>query len=268
MRFGIAAVMALLAAALPTSSDAAERNDPAQTIVVARSGSQPSAPGPAEYFTGAVRVEPLFRAGPSDTSAAYVRFEARARSAWHTHPLGQILIVTDGVGWIQRWGEPIEEMRVGDVVWIPPHQKHWHGASSGSAMTHIAITSAVSAKNVDWMEKVSEAQYMAGQPESATSVTPTRNDVRSVATALERFTHETLNEVWKRPGLSARDRSLVTLAVLIARNQTTELPVYLNRALESGVKASEISEVITHLAFYSGWGSGMSAVAAVAHHKK
>jgi 4-carboxymuconolactone decarboxylase len=264
MKFGIAAVMALLAAALPAASDAAAPKDPLQAIVVARSGSQPSAPGPAEYFTGAVRVDPLFRAGPSDTSAAYVRFEARARSAWHTHPLGQILIVTDGVGWIQRWGEPIQEMRVGDVVWIAPHQKHWHGASPGGAMTHIAITSAVRGKNVDWMEKVSEEQYMAGQPKSATSVIPARNDVRSVAPALERFTSGTLSEVWKRPGLSARDRSLVTLAVLIARNQTTELPVYLNLALDSGVNASEVSEVISHLAFYSGWGSGMSAVAAAA----
>ena len=89
-------------------------------------------------------------------------FEPGARSAWHTHPLGQILVVTVGIGWIQQWGEPIQEMRTGDVIWIPPHQKHWHGASPASAMTHIAITSAVAGKNVDWMEQVSEEQYMAG----------------------------------------------------------------------------------------------------------
>jgi 4-carboxymuconolactone decarboxylase len=173
--------------------------------------------------------------------------------------------VTAGLGWIQRWGEPIQEMRPGDVVWIPPHQKHWHGASPGSAMTHIAITSAAGGKNVEWMEKVTEEQYMAGKSQSlASSVAPTRDDVRAVAPALDRFTRETLSEVWKRPGLSPRDRSLVTLAVLIARNQTTELPAYVTRALDNGVKASEISEVITHLAFYSGWGSGMSAVAAAA----
>ena len=253
-----AASLLLLASAFVHASEASQK------ITVTRSGSQLSQVGPAEYFTGAVRVDPLFQAGPSDTSAAYVTFEPGARAAWHTHPLGQILVVTAGVGWIQRWGEPIQEMRAGDVVWIPPHQKHWHGASPDSAMTHIAITSAIGGKNVEWMEKVSEEQYMRGQLKSTASVTPTRGDVRAVAPALERFTQETLSGVWKRPGLSRRDRSLVTLAVLVARNQTTELPMYLNRALDSGVKPSEISEVITHLAFYSGWGSGMSAIAAVA----
>ena len=258
----IASIVLLTAAA---AGHAAVSGEASQKIHVTRSGQQPSAKGPAEYFTGSVRVDPLFRSGPSDTSAAYVTFEPRARSAWHTHPLGQILVVTAGFGWIQRWGEPIQEMRAGDVVWIPPHQKHWHGASPGSAMTHIAITSAVGGKNVDWMEQVTEQQYMAGTSKpAATSITLTRDDLRAVAPALDRFTRETVSDVWKRPGLSPRDRSLVTLAVLIARNQATELPTYLNRALDSGVKPSEISEVVTHLAFYSGWGSGMSAVGAVA----
>jgi quercetin dioxygenase-like cupin family protein len=131
-----------------------------QTITITRSGSQPSRKGPAEYFTGSVRIDPLFQANdPSRTSGAYVTFEPGARSAWHTHPLGQTLIVTAGTGRVQRWGGPIEEIRSGDVVWIPPGQKHWHGASPTTAMTHIAIQEEVGGKNVDWMEKVSDEQY-------------------------------------------------------------------------------------------------------------
>jgi quercetin dioxygenase-like cupin family protein len=130
------------------------------TISITRSGSQPSGKGPAEYFTGSVRIDPLFQANdPSRTSGARVTFEPGARSAWHTHPLGQTLIVTAGTGRVQRWGGPIEEIRSEDVVWIPPGQKHWHGASPTTGMTHIAIQEHVSGKNVDWMEKVSDEQY-------------------------------------------------------------------------------------------------------------
>lgn len=257
-----ATLLSLVAAA--PAGQAAVSGDVSQKIVVTRSGQRPSAQGSAEYFTGSVRIDPLFQAGPSDTSAAYVTFEPRARSAWHTHPLGQMLIVTAGVGWIQRWGESIQEMRVGDVVWIPPHQKHWHGASAGSAMTHIAITSAADGKNVDWLEKVTEEQYMRDTPKAASvPVRVARKEVATAAPALDRFTQETLSDVWKRPGLSPRDRGLVTIAVLIARNQTAELPTYLDRALDTGVKPSEISEVVTHLAFYSGWGSAMPAAAII-----
>ena len=132
----------------------------AQTITITRSGSQPSRQGPAEYFTGAVRVDPLFQANdPSRTSGASVTFEPGARSAWHTHPAGQILIVTAGLGRVQRWGGPIEEIRQGDVVWIPPGLKHWHGASPNTAMTHIAIQEHLDGKVVDSMEKVSAEQY-------------------------------------------------------------------------------------------------------------
>jgi quercetin dioxygenase-like cupin family protein len=131
-----------------------------QTIQVARAGSQPSRRGPPEYFTGGVRIDPLFEASdPSRAVGASVTFEPGARTAWHTHPLGQILIVTSGVGRVQRWGGPIEEIRPGDVVSIPPAQKHWHGASPHTAMTHIAIQEQVDGKTVDWMEKVSDEQY-------------------------------------------------------------------------------------------------------------
>jgi quercetin dioxygenase-like cupin family protein len=127
---------------------------------VIRSGSRPSVKGPADYFTGAVRVDPLFQAGdPARVSGGHVTFEPGARSAWHTHPLGQTLIVTSGLGWAQAVGGPIEEIRPGDVVWFPPGLKHWHGATPTTAMTHIAITEFQSGKNVDWLEKVSNEQY-------------------------------------------------------------------------------------------------------------
>jgi len=127
---------------------------------IKRSGSEPSAKGPAEYFTGSVRVDALFRPQePARTSGAYVTFEPGARTAWHTHPLGQTLIVTFGCGRAQRDGGPVEEIRPGDVVWFGPGDKHWHGASPTTAMTHIAIQEALDGKAVDWMEKVTDAQY-------------------------------------------------------------------------------------------------------------
>jgi 4-carboxymuconolactone decarboxylase len=239
--------------------------EPSQIITITRGGAQPSRLAPAEHFTGSVRIDPLFQnTDLSQTSGSYVTFEPGARSAWHTHPLGQTLIVTAGTGRVQRWGDPIEEIRPGDVVWIPPDQKHWHGASPQTAMTHIAIQGAVGGKNVDWMEKVGEEQYktMDTKKSDALASVPTLEDVQMVAPALEGYTQRVLlGDLWKRPELSARDRSLVTVAVLIARNQMTELSSHLTQALDNGVKASEISEIITHLAFYSGWANAMSAVA-------
>jgi quercetin dioxygenase-like cupin family protein len=127
---------------------------------IKRSGSQPSTKGSAEYFTGAVRIDPLFQAnGPARTVVASVTFEPGCRTAWHTHPLGQILIVTAGCGLVQRWDGPVEEIRPGDVVWIPPREKHWHGATRTTAMTHIAIQEQLDSRTVDWMEKVSDEQY-------------------------------------------------------------------------------------------------------------
>ncbi len=127
---------------------------------ISRAGSQPSGKGPAEYFTGAVRVDPLFKApDPAQVVGAAVTFEPGARTAWHTHPLGQTLIVTAGLGWVQREGGPVEEIRPGDVVWFPPGLKHWHGATATTGMTHIAIQEAQDGKTVDWMEQVSAEQY-------------------------------------------------------------------------------------------------------------
>jgi len=131
-----------------------------KTMDIKRSGSRPSSKGPDAWFTGNVRVDPLFQAGePARVSGGHVTFEPGARSAWHTHPLGQTLIVTSGVGRVQRWGDPVEEIRPGDVVWFEPQEKHWHGASPTVAMTHIAIQEALNGKVVDWMEKVSDENY-------------------------------------------------------------------------------------------------------------
>lgn len=127
---------------------------------IKRSGSRPSAKGPADYFTGSVRVDPLIEAKePARVRGAHVTFEPGARTAWHTHPLGQTLIVTSGLGWVQRQGGPVEEIRPGDVVWFEPGEKHWHGATATTAMTHIAIQEALNGSAVDWMEKVNDQDY-------------------------------------------------------------------------------------------------------------
>ena len=127
---------------------------------VKRSGSQPSGQGPADYFSGTVRVDPLFTAPePARVVGASVTFEPGSRTAWHTHPLGQTLIVTAGCGWAQREGSPPEPIRPGDVVWFAPGEKHWHGASATTAMTHMAIQERLDGKTVDWMEKVTDEQY-------------------------------------------------------------------------------------------------------------
>ncbi|MEC5385306.1 cupin domain-containing protein [Uliginosibacterium sp. H3] len=129
---------------------------------IARSGTQHSMRGPENYFTGAVRVDPLFQANAAARAVGVtVTFEPAARTAWHTHPLGQTLIVTAGAGLIQKWGEPVQEIKPGDVVWIAPGEKHWHGASPATAMTHIAIQEQLDGKTADFMEHVSDAQYPA-----------------------------------------------------------------------------------------------------------
>ena len=127
---------------------------------VRRAGSRPSSKGPADWFTGSVRIDPLFEAAdPARVAGAHVTFEPGARTAWHTHPLGQTLIVTAGCGWVQRESGPIEDTRPGDVVWFAPGEKHWHGATPITAMSHIAIQEKLNGSPVDWMEKVSDKQY-------------------------------------------------------------------------------------------------------------
>ena len=238
----------------------------AQEITIARAGSQPPQQGPAENFTGAVRVERLFGAvDPARATGGMVTFEAGARSAWHTHPLGQILIVTAGIGRVQMWGGPIQEIRKGDTVRIPPNVKHWHGASPGSAMSHLAITEQRDGKAVDWMEKVSDADFttpVPGQPAAAAPSGPSRAQqlVGDVAPKLAELTDNVLfGDVWARPQLARRDRSLATVSALIAMNRPDQLRSHLALARQNGVTEEELSETITHLAFYAGWPSAMSA---------
>jgi quercetin dioxygenase-like cupin family protein len=161
--------MKMIAIALFAFSLAAPVEAQAQqgtTMQLHRNGSRPSQKGPADYFTGSVRIEPLNTAPePSRVAVASVTFEPGARTAWHTHPLGQTLIVTSGVGWTQCAGEPIVEIRAGDVVWCPPNHKHWHGATPTTAMTHIAIQEALDGKVVDWMQHVTDEEYLAGPAE-------------------------------------------------------------------------------------------------------
>jgi quercetin dioxygenase-like cupin family protein len=145
--------------AVAAAGRAAAQDGPGR-IVIARSGSQPSQRGPAEYFTGSVRIDSRFQASaPARVGGGTVTFEPGARTAWHTHPLGQTLIVTAGLGWVQREGGRKDQIRPGDVVWIPPDVKHWHGATAATAMTHIAVAEALDGKSVDWMEKVDDEQH-------------------------------------------------------------------------------------------------------------
>ncbi len=165
-------LLALVASQAQTSAAQADAPPPvsaqdSHSIKITQRGTQPSAEGSAEHFTGSVQVEPLFPVhDPSHVSGGRVTFEPGARSAWHTHPIGQTLIVTDGTGWIQQWGGPIEEIRKGDVIWIPAGVKHWHGATPSTAMTHIAIQEQLNGKAVEWMEKVSDEQYRNSQSTS------------------------------------------------------------------------------------------------------
>jgi quercetin dioxygenase-like cupin family protein len=127
---------------------------------IKRAGSQPSKRGPSEWFTGTVRIDPLFEVeAPSRAQGIWVTFEPGARTLWHTHPLGQHLVITGGCGWVQRWGGPVEEVRPGDVVWIPPGEKHWHGAAATTAMTHMAVYEFLNGVGAEWLEPVSDAQY-------------------------------------------------------------------------------------------------------------
>lgn len=158
--------MARLRAALLVASVAAGQAAFAQqehSMKIIRSGSQPSQKGPADWFTGSVRIDPLNTApAPARVGVASVTFEPGARTAWHTHPLGQTLVVTAGMGWTQCEGESVIEIRAGDVIWCPPGHRHWHGASPTTAMTHVAIQEALDGRMVEWMEHVTDQQYLAG----------------------------------------------------------------------------------------------------------
>jgi len=252
-----------------SSNPAGAQAPGSQSIKIMRSGSQSSRQGAAENFSGTVRVDPLFEAtAPGRARGSLVTFDPGARTAWHTHPLGQILIVTAGVGRIQRWDDPVDEIRKGDVVWIPPGQKHWHGAATNSSMAHIAIVETLDGQSVEWMEKVNDSQYgdpvraeASGTNTSPASPRPSRRAIGDFSPKLAELTDNVLYaDVWERPELSKRDRSLVTVAALIAMNRPEQLRSHLARARENGVTQDELIETITHLAFYSGWPNAVTAV--------
>ncbi|MGA8674019.1 MAG: carboxymuconolactone decarboxylase family protein [Candidatus Acidiferrales bacterium] len=259
-------------AANPSVSETSQTPSPptAQTIQITRRGTQASFNAPAEHFTGSVRVDPLFDTHDpsSHATAASVTFAPGARTAWHSHPLGQTLIVTAGKGWVQQWRGPIEEIRQGDVVWIPPGVKHWHGATATTSMTHIGIQESLNGKSVEWMEKVSDAQCGNSQSTPGGAMGGTKEPSAAQKLfgdfdpKLAELTDNVLfGDVWQRPGLSQRDRSLITVAALIALNRPEQLRAHLQRARANGVTKDEVVEVITHLAFYAGWPNAINAIA-------
>jgi 4-carboxymuconolactone decarboxylase len=251
----VAATLAALAACAPGSIEA-------QTVDISRGGSRTARTAPPANFTGSARVEMLFEAvEPSHASGGYVTFEPRARTAWHAHPRGQILIVTAGVGRVQRWGGPIEEIRAGDVVRIPAGEKHWHGASPQSAMTHLAVSEHRDGTAVEWMEKVSDEQYGAVVRVQQGDARPSGPRQQTLAPGLAALTDDVLfGDVWRRPELSPRDRSLVTISVLIATGKTAQLTGHLGRGLDNGIQPGEASGLLAHLAIYSGWPNAVSAL--------
>ena len=235
-------------------------------LQITRAGTREVNVAPAQNFTGSVKVEMLYApVGAERASAGSVSFAPGARTAWHSHPLGQTLVVTAGVGRVQRWGGPLEEIRVGDVVHIPPNTKHWHGAAPDSAMTHIAITEALDGTAAEWMEQVADAQYNAA-PAKVTAAAPLpppqgQKLFGDVAPKFAQLTDEVLfGDIWARPGLSQRDRSLITVSALIAMNRPEQLRGHMARARQNGVSDAELIEAITHLAFYAGWPSAVTAV--------
>lgn len=253
-------------------------------ITITRRGTQQAPPAPpaprgagASNITGSVRVVPVFQAiAPGRATGSDVTFAPGARTAWHVHAAGQTLIVTDGVGRVQQWGGPVEEIRTGDVVRIPPNVKHWHGASPDAAMSHLAITEALDGRSVEWMEPVTDSQYRARPRARASSAVPSRmprvagdsarpsvtpRAMNEFAPKLAEITNDVLyGQVWPDSALSQRDRSLVTVSALIVMNRPDQLRTHLARARENGVTREEAAALITHLAFYAGWPSAVSAV--------
>ena len=203
---------------------------------------------------------------PSSLSSALVAFDAGARTAWHTHPLGQMLIVTAGEGRVQAWDEPVHTIRAGDVVWIPAGEKHWHGAAPGASMAHIAVAGLKDDSAATWMEKVSDEQYsvaptQATGGEDASKEKPSAKAIGDFDPKLAQITDDVLyGDIWERPELSKRDRSLITVAALIAMNRPDQLRAHLVKARENGVDEKEIVETITHMAFYAGWPNAVTAV--------
>lgn len=230
-------------------------------LQISRAGTRPVNQAPVQNFSGSATVEMLrLPTGPDRASVGTVAFAPGARTVWHTHPLGQTLVITSGMGRVQRWGGVVVDVRAGDVVRIPPNVKHWHGAAIGSAMSHLAITEAQDGKTVDWLELVVDAQGTAGQAAAPAQASRAQRLVGDVAPKLAQLTDEVLfGDVWARPGLSPRDRSLVTVSALIALNRPEQLRSHMALGRTNGLTNDEIVETLTHLAFYAGWPNALTA---------
>jgi 4-carboxymuconolactone decarboxylase len=220
----------ILSAAFLGRAQNTQAGKPSQTIV--RAGSQTSSKGPAENFTGNVTVTPLFPANASASyTGAYVTFEAGARSAWHTHPAGQRLVVTAGVGRTAEWGGSVQEIKTGDVIWCPPGVKHWHGASPNTAMTHLTLAGTVNNINVQWLEKVTDAQYNEGA--------------------------RTMNT---DHALSAKQRGIIPIAAFTAVGDQERLRTALTEGLEAGLTVNEVKEVLVQMYAYAGFPRSLSGI--------
>lgn len=267
-KFALTVMLAALATsvwAVPPHDDGSPSGQRAVPLAsISREVSRATSKGAEDRFTGKVRIVSLFPANaPSKATGGQVTFDAGARTAWHAHPVGQRLIVTAGTGRVRFWGGPIQEIKTGDVVWIPPGQKHWHGASPGSSMTHLAFQEQRDGTTAEWFEKVTDEPYGLSAPTA-----PPIPDKNSRAQQLfgeiaPKFAELTDNvlyaDIWERQGLSRRDRSLITVSALIAMNRPDQLRSHIGLARQNGLTTEELSEAITHLAFYSGWPSSVTA---------
>lgn len=233
--------IAVCVAAPFASAAGAENSGESRSVQqISRAGSQSSTVGSTDYFTGQVRVDPLFPVtNEINASSAYVTFEPGARSAWHTHPAGQRLVVVSGVGLTQEWGKPVQEILPGDVIVCPPGVKHWHGAAPSSAMTHLAVTGAVNGKSVDWLEKVTDDQYRAHEP-----VTPTSMSTENLASEV----------------LSARQQAIPLIAAHMASSNMPGLNAALNQGLDAGLTVSEAKEILVQLYAYTGFPRSLNAL--------
>ncbi len=230
--------LTLLISATPFIGQSLAADSSESSMTITRSNSQTSSKGSSKFFTGNVRVDTLFSENESQPySGAYVTFSPGARTAWHTHPTGQRLVITKGVGYVQVWGGPIEEVREGDVVWFPPGVKHWHGATPTKAMTHMALTGVLDGKNAEWMEKVTDEQY--GTMKEISKKQKQETEIQA---------------------LSAKQQSIVKIAAFTANGDLEELKDSLNESLDSGMTVNEVKEVLVQMYAYAGFPRSLNGI--------
>ena len=269
-RFALSLILATMVSsswgAAPQEAEKTVNADSAPSAVISREASRTAMRGTEDRFTGNVRIVSLFPANaPAKASGGQVTFDAGARTAWHTHPMGQTLVVTAGTGRVQFWGGPIQEIKPGDVVSIPPGQKHGHGPAPPTPMTHLSVQAQLDGKTSDWFEKVTDEQYGVVASAAVAAPAPNKNSraqqlFGEFAPKLAQLTDDVLYaDVWERPGLSKRDRSLITVSALVALYRQDQLRSHLGLANRNGLTREELSEAITHLAFYAGWPNSVMA---------